>query len=490
MRARSPIARAAARILAPFRGVREWTGAQTSRLTAIWTTTRRSANRDLEASLGKLRARAREARRNDPLVARYAALCIEGILGPDGLTLQAQVPSARGINDTLSRQCEALWYEWVTAAGVDGAPLDAIARQLVETWRIEGEALVEVVIDERLPMGVGVQLLDPDLLDETYTVPRQRETGVTITQGVETDALGRVVACHVWTAHPSDAIARERRRVPAERLRLVAHRTRPGQTRGVTPLAPVLYRLDMLNGLQESLVTLHRATAAKMGFLVNKNGEGYPLQPTADGAAIQWEAAPLAIEQLPPGYEFQGWDPGQPGQQYEPMIRELKREISAGVGVSYSSITGDLSQANYGSNRQGLIAERDGWRLLQRELVPVWQWLYEHVLAAARMRGRVQLPSGLSPAQLATATWHGRRWDWIDPAKDIAAIKEAIGAGLSTLTRECNARGIDLRELLTERAAELQLAASLGVPLDTTPAPLPVTAADVPPPLLQLVANG
>lgn len=454
-----------------------WTGSATHHLTGSWSATQQSANREVEGSLIKLRTRARDLRRNHPLVARYAALSVENILGPDGMTLQATPGNTRGgVNERLRAECERVWYEWGETAGLDGRTWDDTAAALIDAWRTEGEALLEIVADERLPLGVGVQALDPDLLDETLTV-EPGEGRAAVVQGIEYDGIGRPVAAHLWTRHPSEAGGRRvRRRVPLDRLRILADRVRPGQARGTTPLASVMYRLQMLGATVEALVDLNYVAARKMGWLkpgadsdiigVGGDGETASVAPTYDVSVG-------GIEQLPPGYDFQAWDPGQPSQQFDPFAKLLLREVAAGLGVSYASLTGDLSDANYSSARVGLLAERERWRVLQRTFAAtVCQPVYAAVIRAARLRGVLVAPATMPDAALAAATWHGRRWGWVDPAKDVAAIKESLAAGLTSLTRELNTAGIDRAELLREIAEERQQAASLGVTLDyATPDP-------------------
>lgn len=447
----------------PFRF--RFAGAQVSRLTGDMAVTPSSADRANEGKLERLRARVAEMRRDNPLVARYASLSVENILGPGGITLQSQVPSARGVNAAVSRKVEQTWYQWAESAGVDGASWHTCCARLVESWRLMGECLAEIVVDRRLPMGIAVRVLDVDLIDDRHSTPQTEGQGW-ITQGVEYDALRRPVALHLLTRHRTDPGPHFRRRVTLDRLLYLAHTPRPMQSRGVSPVAPAMLRLQMLNGMQEALVELNRAAATKMGFLVRK-GAGEVLQdPDEPEAPVELEAAPLSIEQLPEGMEFQAWDPGLPTAQHESLYRSLAQEIAAALGVSYAALTGDLGQTSYASGRMGTLAERDAWRVLQQEFAQaICAKMLREVLRVQLLRGALVAPSDLSVEDLARGTWHGRKWAWVDPAKDLAAIREGLALGLTTLTRELNAAGYDLRAVLEEAAAERQLAKDLGLQL-------------------------
>lgn len=463
-----------------------YAAAQSGRLVEDWFSSLLDPADETKASGEKLRGRVRDLRRNTPLVARYAQLVEENLIGPDGITLQA-IPgnSRKSVNRQLAQQNEATWYAWTTRAALDGRDWDATCRQLAEAWRVEGEGLIELVYDDRLPLGVGVQLLDADLI---VTKLDQRRDGsrAEIVQGVQLDDLGAIAGVWVYRRHPASmGGGGEPRFIPADRCRLLAHRPRIGMIRGVTPLAPVMLRLQMLNGVQEALVMLHRVAATKMGWFVRTQTDadtfGDPSQPTQP---VNLTAEPLNVDYAPDGYDFKPWDPGQPTQQYDPFRKSLVQEIAAGMGVAYASLTGDLSQANYGSQRGGLLSERDRWRVLQREFAAVvCQWVYEAVLKQARIRGQLQRPADLLPDAMTAAVWHGRKWEWIDPPKDIGAEQQAVASGFTTITRVLNARGLDIREVFEERAEELRLAKELGIPLqEAPPAPVDPEGEDAPAP--------
>lgn len=452
------------------RGRSYYGAAQSSRLTDDWLSTLIDPANETKASAATLRGRVRDLRRNNPLVARIADVSVDHIIGPDGITLQATPGNTRGsVNDNLATACERVFYEWAPRAALTGQTWDAVARQLVEAWAIEGEVFLELVSDDRLPLGLGVQAIDADLLDSGLNQPRgggRRE----IVQGVQLNDLGAPEGYWLWTSHPSGPGRKERRFVPADRLLHLAHRPRVGQVRGITPLAPAMLRLQMLNGTQEALVMLHRAAANKGGFFTSElDADGLQDE---DGAAIQFEASPLSIESLPAGVKFTPWDPGQPTQQYDPFQKSLKAEIAVSIGMSYMTLTGDMSETSFSSGRLGIESERERWKTKQAEFAAViCQPVYAAVLRAARMRGVLQRPADIPLDRLTSAVWHGRRWGYVDPAKDVAAIQQKLASGLTTVTRELNALGLDIADVFAERAKELALAKSLGIPLLESPAP-------------------
>ena len=66
----------------------------------------------------------------------------------------------------------------------------------------------------------------------------------------------------------------------------------------------------------------------------------------------------------------------------------------------------------------------------------------------------------------------GRRWDWVDPAKDVAAVEKALELGLTSKQREARKRGTTFEELVEETAQDNAFAESAGVTFgDKAPEP-------------------
>jgi lambda family phage portal protein len=445
---------------------RAYAAAQASALLGDWFGTSASANGTTNTQAKSLRRRARELRENSPIVARYAGLCRDNIVGPDGITLQAVVPSTRGTNDADSDRLEARWKEWAKDCTADCRSLVDVLGTIVESWKVEGEALVilDLVDGELSP-----RVIDPDLLDQGMT--EKRRDGSKVVQGVEFDASGRIAAYHIWEASEDDALGgRNRTRWPSESVLYIGHRTRPNQVRGITPLAPVMLLIQHLEKTQEAVVVLNRVTASKM-YAVTMTENAVPLT-NDDGSPIEPEAEELSPGNgwfLPYGYDVKMLDPGQPTSNYDALITQLLREISSGLNVAYSSLSGNLSDVNYSSIRAGLLVERDGWQMDQVALVnaivrPLFAtWLRIEVLAR-----RVTFASGVLLDDIVCASeFHGRRWAWVDPVKDGEGIEKMIALRMTSRTRELAKQGLDFADIIDELAAEQAYAESHGVDLST-----------------------
>jgi lambda family phage portal protein len=451
---------------------RGYAAAQPHRLLSDWPGTSQSADKALRYQGKALRHRARELRENSGLVARYAQLVRDNIVGPDGVTLQCRVPSTRGVNELASTEIEKTWYQWAKACTPDGRSWVSVCHTLAESWKIEGEALLEIIPSAAAPMGLFVRPLDVDLLDEKKNQD-VTPSGGSIVQGVEYDVQGRVVQYHILTKHPSDGEVARYRPLPANRLLHLAERPRPQQTRGVTRLAPVMTLMQHLDKTDEAIVVLNRVTASKMGAMI-PGPEAMPLDGD-DGAPPQIEQAPGEWWVLPKDWDIKMLDPGQPTQEYDVFAKHLQRKIAVGLHVSYESLTGDMTSATYSSARMALLVERDAWQVAQQQFVeticePVFRWF----LTVAPFRMAFTMPAGQTVDRITEASvWHPRRWPWVDPLKDAQGIELLLSMGLTTRTREANKQGLSFADLIAERATEEQQIEAAGVTLGDAPAPVP-----------------
>jgi lambda family phage portal protein len=447
-----------------------------NRLTSDWVMMGgASADQVVRSDMRSLRDRARAERRDNPWVARYTQLQRDGILGAHGVMLRVAAPNTRGgVNEQVTSQTKSQWSLWCQQyADASGRlTLDELAASAIDTWKTEGEAFLQIVaqpIDVN-PFGVALLALDADQVDERHNRGVDR-TGTEIRMGVEIDRYGRRLAYHVWSSHPDDGgRERTRQRIPAEQMIHLGRGSRPGQTRFLSPLAPVLQDLRHLRGMQEGVLVLQRTAACKMGFLVPNESYRGPIEPDPGQDRVQMEAEAGLIDQLPPGFDFQNWDPGLPGDQYDPFTRNVLRSVAAGLGVSYGSLTGDLSDANYSSQRVGMLLEREGYRADQQYMINAFYrpaytaWAYW-----SQLTGAVR-----APADVSAVKWQPRGFPWIDPQKDAVGDLTRVAAGIDSLTRQAQEQGRTLEEVMRERADEIELAKSLNVPLM-----LPSTMVDI-----------
>lgn len=457
------------RAAVPSSRLSAFSGAQQTRLTADWTPYVQSPDQETRYVLSTLRARARQLVRDNSHASGFVNELASNVIGPDGILLQAKITTANGaLAKSTNREIERGWLEWgmpetASADGFDSWP--DLQRLFIKTIAVDGEIIVRKHRYFDNAFGFTLQIIDPDLLDETFNRPAS--TGVNeIRLGIEVNAWGRPVAYHLWNRHPGDAgTKRERVAVPADEIIHKFVRYRPNQVRGVSWFAPVLVDLKMLDGYEEAELVAARTSASKMGWIVNKSPEAMQaFDPNAYGNYQKTlEVEPGLVSELLPGQEFQTFDPNHPSQAFKEFTKAVLRSVARGLNMAYTTLTGDLEAVNYSSIRAGLLSERDHWRTLQRWMgVHIHRPIYREWMQMALLAGAVKVDSRLASNYYAVE-WKPRGWKWVDPVNDLTAAALAIALGLDSRQRLAAEQGRDFEEIVEELQHELDVAESAGV---------------------------
>lgn len=465
---------------APTPRRRGFQGAVYNRLVADWITSSTSMDAEIRKDLKRLRDRSRDLVRNNDY-ARSAQRAITNNVVGQGVTMQAAIKMRRGnrMDDTTNSQIEAAWAKWKRkeychTAGV--LSFNDIERQLIDAMPESGEIFVRKVRQSfgggRVPFAL--EIIEADRLD--IDLNEKSKSGNEIRMGVERDSWGRPVAYHFKTDHPGDypfgagAVANTTARVPASDVIHLFRQERPGQTRGVPWVASAIMKMHHLQGYTEAEVISARAEACRMGFITSPEDDAL-----SDGEYQAQDVTnfePGLIQRLMPGETFQDSKPNRPGGQYEPFVRAMLHSLAAGLGVSYATLSRDYSQANYSSGRLALLDDRDNWRVMQSWLIDNFHRpVFEEWLDLAVLSGELQLNGyEANPEAFRAVRWIPRGWQWVDPAKEMAAYKEAVRCGFTTMADVIAQQGGDIEDVMQQRQRELQMAADMDLVFDTDPA--------------------
>lgn len=471
-------------------------GGSVGRLTASMATWSGAVNMDLDASLVIMRARARQLCQSNEYGRRFLALVATNVVGHSGPKLQVRAmkdlrdPNKPTVLDKSANDAiEIHWEKWGKKADIAGRmELAHLMRVTIKSVARDGEALIRIIRDRKLPYGMALQLLEADRLAENINL---QEGNKTVRQGVEIDSTGRAVAYYVHTKHPGDRYnigAAGVERIPAADIIHVFLPERAEQVRGYTWFHAILLRASQLHGYNESAVIAARLGASKIATMERAEEAPDMTASMADGqagGAFQMNAEPGEILELPPGYTMGSWNPDYPHANYESFVKTAMRGISAGLDVATHNLSGDMTDVNYSSARIAELAEREQWIVLQDWFISATLGvIYEQWLPGALLRGDITFPvSGKSlPAdklsKFADASkFQGRRWSWVDPSKEVDASEKLIATGLSSRSSIAASQGKDFDDIIDELKYEKEQMDAAGL----TPTP-PATPPNTPPP--------
>lgn len=455
-----------------------------------WVPSQEHINGLLAGDGDMLRARARQQVRDNGYAASAAESFAANLVGA-GI-----VPSSLVADAERKQAIDDAWAEWTDEADADGLTdlygLQAMAARAMFT---SGECFFRLRprrAEDGLSVPLQLQMIDAAQLP-LWKTHLADTTGNKIRCGVEFDRIGRRVAYHFLRQHPADstepATSGEFTRVPAGE---VLHLYRPleaGQIRGQPHVTPALLRLFLLDQYDDAELERKKTAALFSGFIT----QPAPTARSPLGAADQGDGtallglSPAALQTLLPGEEIKFSEPADVGGSYEPFQYRNLLGASAGMGVPYTNVTGDLRAANYSSLRAGRVEFRRRleqllWAVLVFQFCrPVWaRWM-----EAAALAGAVRLP-GFARDRRAwlRVKWIAPKWEWVDPLKDRQAEKLAVDNGWKSRGDVIEAEGEDPIETDRRIAADQKREKDLGLDFirgsSAAPAPAPAAASDEP----------
>lgn len=448
--------------------------ASTDRLTQSWSTTPVSADDVVRRNYTSLVARSRHEADNNDYAKKFVRLCVQNIVGPKGVLLQAQ---ARDFDGNLDNQAndalEDAWDRWGAAKSCDvGGQLSwrAIQSLCITSAARDGEFFIKMVHGpDAGPWGFALQVIDPTRcpvhLDQDH-----RTGGSFIRQGIEFNMSGRPLAYYFMTTddgRPDYSFeGKNYRRIPASEI---IHGFLPdivGQKRGLPWMATSLWRLHMLKEFEHAALVNARTAAAKCGFFKHEFETGDTLD---ENEELYMEAKAGVFQELPAGVSFQEWNPSYPSGEFHSFQKAMLRGAASGMGVAYNNLANDLEGVNYSSIRQGTLDEREHWKWLQEWLIetlhePVFgAWLPKALLHGVAMENGGSLrPDRLE--KYSRVAWQPRRWQWIDPAADIKAAIAAKNNMLSSPSQIIREQGRDPDSVWREIARDICAMEAAGIP--------------------------
>ncbi|WEJ62160.1 phage portal protein [Thiomicrorhabdus lithotrophica] len=450
---------------------RNYAGAKSSEITFGWTTSEGNIDQILKANLPALRARSREQYRNNDYMHRYISLVKTNVIGPKGVVLQVHSKDNGGQLDELANTAiEQAWKRWQNKQFCDYQQrhrLVDMKNLLLSSVFMDGEMIAQLVSDpSAADFATSILMRQPESLDINLNV--ELKNGNRIRLGIEFDANGRAQYYYFKRANGKHD------KVDSSRIIHLFIPEFIEQVRGVPQGSASLMRMNMLNGFEEAALVNARAGATKMGFIEEPEdgNTGMDDEVTDDGIQID-EASPGDWHTVPHGTTIHGYDPAYPSGEFGVFVKSQLKGMSAGLGVSHHTLANDLEGVNYSSGRLGELADREIWKGLQDWFVENFmQRVFEFWLRSELLAGNLKMPNG-SALPLAkfdkfnAAVWQPRRWQWVDPKKEMDAHAKGIELGVKTRSEIIREMGRDPNDVWNELKRENDLLKELGIAANT-----------------------
>jgi len=285
--------------------------------------------------------------------------------------------------------------------------------------------------------------------------------------GIEFDEAGNVIAYQVLNFHPGSNYRVNNlqfNRVPAAAMIHWFRRQRPGQNRGVPEVAPALKLFGQLRRYTEAVIAAAE-TAADFAAFIHSNSPAAEVDEV--DAFAELEIRKRSLVTLPEGWDISQLKAEQPTSTYKDFKREVIGEIARCLQLPFNVAALDSSSYNYASGRMdhqvyGMNQRVDRDQLERTCLDRVLSaWVNEASLAGV-------IPDGLPPFSEWNWAWVWDGKDHVDPSKEASATQTRLLTHTTTLAAEYARQGKRWDVELRQRAAELQLMAELGLPMDSS----------------------
>lgn len=483
----------------------QYTGASRSkRSLASWTPRNGSADADLLPDMPTLRDRSRDLQRNAPIAAGAVNTVVTKTVGT-GLALSPQ-PNREVLGWTEDQasawatRVDMLWRSWAETTRCDASrrmnfyQLQSLAlRSMLEA----GDVFVNLPVISRpgARPATALQLIEA----ERVCNPFGQHDSARLAAGVEMDEYGGAIRYHVLKQHPGSIHGAPREWVTIEAIgartgrRNVLHvmeQRRPGQTRGVPYLAPVIESLRQLDKYSEAELNAAVISGLFAVFVTTPAGAGMEVTESAitgkapgtggDAKASGWDGTltPGMVMDLAPGEDITSTNPGRPNAQFDPFVASVLRQVGMALELPYEVLTKHFA-SSYSAARAALL---EAWQFItgRRALMAhaLCQPVYEVWLAEQIADGRISAPGYFTDPTLRwayqSAAWIGDGPGSIDPSKEISAAAQRVELGVSTREKESLLwDGSDWRRNHEQLARERRMREADG--LDAV-APAPIAA--------------
>lgn len=451
-------------------------GAQQTAITHSWTTTPQPINDVLRKNLKTLRARSREQQFNNDYARRFIGMVKSNVVGDKGIVLQAKSKSKNGELDVLANQAiEAAWKDWSKPENCDvkgRCSREELERLFISTVAGDGECIVRLIYGKSVSKyGIALQFIDPELLDVELNED-VRGSNNKIKLGIEVNQYDKPIA--YYFKQPSGEYyynSKHYTRVPAKDIIHGFITEYVDQMRGIPWMSTALLRLNMLGGFENAALVNARVGASKMGFFTSDSGDKYKGDGTenTDGTGNTiTESEPGTFEQLQAGTTFTAFDPAYPNGEYTYFLKGMLRGIASGLGANYNTLANDLEGVNYSSLREGAINEREIWKLLQNWMITSFssiiynKWLERVILSPGIPIKKTRLPPE-NIDKYKDIYFQGKRWQWVDPLKEMNGNQAAIDARIKSRSQIIRANGDDPDEVWREIERENKMLEEMGL---------------------------
>ena len=442
-----------------------YAAAKTNRLVGPWSPGNSNINDVIGASSSTVRARVRQLVRDFPYFARAVNIIVDYVVG-SGITYQARVQDGSGkLNRKLNQRIEDAVNRWADEADISGKLHFYEMMRLSKRQDVEsGEFLLVKTRsdDRRRYLPFCLQAYETDWLSSNTL--RGVVAGSEVEQGIEYNAAtGRVLAYHLTDP---DAWGKTKR-ISADRVIHGFDMLRPGQLRGISPLAPGVLVAHSLREYMEAEIDAAKMASKYLALIKTASPNLWqgnaPTDPETGKKIEELENA--IIQYMRPGEEVTFAQNPRPGDNFPPFVRLVLCMLAVTAGIPYELLSGNYEDINYSTARTIRNDFSQQLRpVCRRHVLQFGQPIVRDVISEAWLFGKLDLPGfAADPHRYFRSEWQPPGMESLDPQREGKAHADAVSSLLRSPQEIVRGRGRELEDVYKEIADANALADELGL---------------------------
>jgi lambda family phage portal protein len=382
-----------------------------------------------------------------------------------GLNVVGTGPSARSQhpNRAMRRALQAAWSRFFGRCDIDGLDLCGFLLCCMTGLVTSGEVLILMTTTQRGELKLN--RLSPEQLDRSKNIDTLG--GGRVDDGIERAADGEIIAYWLFPQMPESlaSMLRPSQRFDAADVIFIFDSRWPGQTRGISWLAPVMTLLAQADQLLDALLARMNVAALFAGFITGEGTGGFDeksqINPMEPGALFDLRGlgtTDVKFSDVPD-------TAGAPE-----LLRHVLRQIAAGTGAPYELLAADLSNTNYSSAKAGFSQFYRRCRAIRASMLEarLLDRLWERVITLEVLSGRLRAPDFAYTADdFFAVNWGWDQWESLDPLKDAETDALLIATGIISRQQAVEARGGDFEA--TDSAIEIDNFTPIARPTSGSP---------------------
>ena len=393
-------------------------------------------NAPIDGNIRAIRYQARNIATSSPLINGYFDTLDKEIFGDNGIVLDLHTQDSK-----LNREVEAKWKAWrgnIPYCALDFWDVESLSLLYLKR---DGECFIYM---NETKEGLSLKVIDPDNVDESVDNPARN-----IHKGIAFDEQDMPVAYFITDSNG------QTQKISAAHILHFFRRFSVSQSRGISSLSSVIYPNFQKDKFKSAELKRARLQSEITGFFIPNEREVIPSFDSDEEEQSQEITQVAEVGKMT--YINDDIKPyfteSHNAPNIEFFIKQTDKEIAKALGISYSTLTGDLNEVNYSSIRHGSSEQRRQFRGLQNFIIRnLHNKVFEAWLKNEIKRGNIAFKEYRTI--LDNYAFKPQGWEYIDPYKETNANRIALESGQKTLSEILREKGKELDSHIQELQKE------------------------------------